>query len=55
MNGKLYNWLQKQFYWSNHTKYRKYFEIWVNNFTQAQITGFTHQMERFEKIGLEHL
>ena len=44
MNDKLYEWLRKEFYYSNHPKYRHLFEEWVRNITQSQIDGFRRQM-----------
>lgn len=43
MTPKLYEWLRKEFYYSNHNKYR-HLEVWLVNITQAQIDGFTKQM-----------
>lgn len=44
MTPKLYEWLRKEFYRSNHNKYLHLFEVWVENITQAQIDGFAKQM-----------
>lgn len=44
MTPKLYEWLRKEFYYSNHNKYRHLFEVWVANITQSQIDGFNKQM-----------
>jgi hypothetical protein len=44
MDTQLYNWLQQQFYYSNHTKYRKYFEEWISNITPDQVDGYRNQM-----------
>ena len=44
MSSKLYNWLQREFYLCNHSKYRHLFETWVNNITQNQIDEFSKQM-----------
>ena len=44
MIPKLYEWLRREFYSSNHAKYKHLFEIWVSNITQAQIDGFSKQM-----------
>lgn len=44
MNNKLYEWLRKEFYRSNHAKYRHLFEEWVRNITTSQIEGFNKQM-----------
>lgn len=44
MTRELYNWLQREFYLSNHPKYRHLFEVWISNITQAQIEGFSKQM-----------
>ena len=41
---KLYGWLQKEFYYSNHPKYKKYFEEWISNITIDQVDGFEKQM-----------
>ena len=48
MNTKLYEWLRKEFYYSNHNKYKHLFEQWVANITQAQIDGFNKQMHNQE-------
>lgn len=40
----LYTWLEHHFYYDNHSKYRKYFNEWLNNLTKDQINGFIHQM-----------
>lgn len=39
-NCVLYTYLQERFYYSNHSKYRKYFEEWVSNLTDNQIDYF---------------
>lgn len=44
MTDKLYEWLRREFYSSNHSKYRHLFEEWVKNVTQSQIDGFEKQM-----------
>ena len=44
MIPKLYEWLRREFYSSNHAKYKHLFEIWVSNITQTQIDGFSKQM-----------
>lgn len=44
MTRELYNWLQREFYFCNHSKYRHLFETWISNITQAQIDGFSKQM-----------
>lgn len=48
MTTKLYEWLRSEFYKSNHAKYKHLFEIWVSNITQAQIDGFSKQMDNKE-------
>lgn len=53
MNNKLYEWLHKEFYYSNHPKYRHLFEEWVRNITQSQIDGFRRQMFNKENNILE--
>lgn len=40
MNKILYHWLKDEWTYSNHPKYLKYFEEWVNNLTIDQISGF---------------
>lgn len=30
MERELYNWLEREFYKSNHTKYHRYFKEWIN-------------------------
>ena len=37
MSVELYEKLKDEFYKSNHAKYRKYFEVWVQALTEAQI------------------
>ena len=44
ISNELYKWLQQEFYRSNHRKYHKYFEEWVDNVTYNQISGFNNQM-----------
>ena len=44
MNDVLYRWLQIEFFEANLSKYRKYFEEWVENITPEQIDGFQQQM-----------
>lgn len=44
MTDELYNWLEKQFNYSNHVKYRKYFKEWISNITDNQIDGYRNQM-----------
>ncbi len=44
MTDRLYEWLRREFYSSNHPKYRHLFEEWVSNITEGQIEGFKKQM-----------
>lgn len=44
ISEELYNWLEKEFYRCNHSKYRKYFKEWIENITDSQIDGFYKQM-----------
>lgn len=44
MNEELKLWLEKEFYYSNHPKYRKYFQEWFNNLLPHQLEGFYKQM-----------
>lgn len=44
MTDKLYEWLRREFYFSNHNKYKHLFEEWVSNITPSQIEGFSRQM-----------
>lgn len=44
MNDKVYEWLRKEFYRSNHAKYRHLFEEWVRNIAPSQMEGFKKQM-----------
>ena len=37
MSEELYKKLKEEFYRCNHVKYRKYFEEWVHNVTEAQL------------------
>lgn len=48
MTDKLYEWLRREFYQSNHSKYRHLFEEWVKNITDSQIQGFLKQMHNKE-------
>lgn len=41
MEEELYNWLEREFYRSNHTKY---FKEWITNILPHQIEGFRNQM-----------
>lgn len=43
MSRELYNWLEKEWRLSNHIKYQKYFNEWIANLTEHQITGFIKQ------------
>ena len=49
MTQELYEHLRQQFYWNNHTKYRKYFEEWVEKLTSTQIEYFEIEKENIEK------
>lgn len=44
MTEELLKWLEKEFYYCNHAKYRKYFKEWVENLLPHQIDGFNKQM-----------
>lgn len=44
MTRELYNWLQREFYLCNHSRYRHLFDMWIGNITQDQIGGFSKQM-----------
>lgn len=45
MEEELYNWLEREFYRSNHTKYHKYIlKEWIANILPHQIEGFRNQM-----------
>ena len=55
MNDKLYEWLRREFYHSNHAKYRHLFEEWVKNITQSQTDGFEKQMFNKENHVLDRL
>lgn len=48
MNNVLYEHLRQQFYRNNHPKYRKYFEEWISNITESQISYF--EIERINII-----
>lgn len=41
---KCYNWLEREFYKSNHTKYHRYFKEWITNICPHQVEGFRNQM-----------
>ena len=43
IGSSLYEWLRREFYSSNHPKYRHLFEAWIENITQDQIEGFSKQ------------
>lgn len=38
------NWLEREFYKSNHTKYHRYFKEWITNICPHQVEGFRNQM-----------
>lgn len=44
ISKELYNWLQREFYLCNHSKYRHLFKEWISNITKDQISGFNKQM-----------
>lgn len=44
MERELYNWLEREFYKSNHTKYHRYFKEWITNICPHQVEGFKNQM-----------
>lgn len=44
MERELYNWLEREFYKSNHTKYHRYFKEWITNICPHQVEGFRNQM-----------
>lgn len=37
------SWLKKEFLYSNHRKYYKYLDEWINNLTENQIIAFEKQ------------
>jgi hypothetical protein len=39
-NKILYDWLEQEWKISNHKKYKKYFNEWVENITPGQVKGF---------------
>lgn len=41
---KLKEWLRKEWYYSSHVKYRRYFEEWWENITDNQIFHFSRMM-----------
>lgn len=53
MNDKLYEWLRREFYFSNHNKYKYLFEEWVRNITPSQIERFSKQMYNKENNVLD--
>lgn len=56
MNDILYEWIEKQFYYSNHKKYHKYFKEWVSNLTEDQIRYFEDQrVGQLTKSKIVHL
>jgi hypothetical protein len=40
IKGVLFDYLRERFYKNNHTKYRKYFDEWINNVTETQLFYF---------------
>ena len=40
IKGILFDYLRERFYKNNHTKYRKYFDEWVENVTETQLMYF---------------
>ncbi len=50
MTQELFEHLRQQFYWNNHTKYRKYFDEWVNNLTPTQIEYFEIEKENIKNL-----
>lgn len=48
METELYEWLRKEFYYSNVNKYKRYFEGWISNIVPSQVDGFREQMYRKE-------
>jgi hypothetical protein len=44
IKGVLFDYLRERFYQNNHSKYRKYFDEWVNNVTETQL--FYYEKER---------
>ena len=46
MTEELYDWLKREYIYSNIKKYHKYFKIWIANITESQIIGFSEQMAR---------
>lgn len=45
MTTKLKEWLRYQWKISNHVKYQHLFDVWIENITEDQISGFEKQME----------
>jgi hypothetical protein len=43
MRRELYEWLKERWRRDNHPKYQHYFEQWVSNITESQISGFNRQ------------
>lgn len=39
-NVNLYEWLKHEWEISNHAKYKKYFQEWLDNLTHEQLLGF---------------
>ena len=46
MTDELYDWLKREWIFSNVKKYHKYFKTWIENITEAQIIGYKNQMIR---------
>ena len=40
MDRNLYEWLKNEWSISNHVKYQKYFQEWIEKLTPEQISGF---------------
>lgn len=55
MDKELYDWLKREFIYSNLPKYHKLFKVWVSNINKDQIDGFTKQMaiQKEKLIGSE--
>jgi len=49
MNKELYTYLERRWRFSNHTKYQKYFKLWLENLTDNQIYYFKKDMIKENK------
>jgi hypothetical protein len=46
MDKQLYDYIEKEWRLCNHTKYQKYFNVWIKNITDSQIFHFRKDMNK---------